>query len=82
MPPNIPRTVREALIATRGDSEACIGGEGATLVTVGEHLVNLEAYSVEDRQTVLEEFRDGLSAAFAGLWGERTRVVFDFELGE
>lgn len=78
---NIPRTIHEVHIFTRDNSAAVTPGNGAWLGADGDYLFNLEGYGVEDRQTLLEEFREALSSTFTGLWGQSPKVVFDFESG-
>lgn len=77
--PGIPQFVREAYLSS---SPASQPGESARLVAEGESLVKLSTLNVEDRQTALEEFREGLSETFSDAWGSPVKVVFDFELGE
>jgi len=77
---NIPRAIHEAHISTKIDSAAGTSDKAARISADGAYLVSLDGYSAEDRQTLLEEFREGLAETFSGIWGERPRVIFDFEL--
>lgn len=78
---NIPRVIHEVHISTKMNSDVSTIGKGARISADGACLVGLDGYSAEDRQTLLEEFREGLAETFSGIWGERPRVIFDFEFG-
>lgn len=80
MSKKLPTTIKQVHISTRGDLSVGLSSESATLAADGDRLIDLDVLADDERWPALEEFRAKLGDAFGGLWGERAKVMFDFEV--
>lgn len=74
--------IKQAYIFTKGDGSVGLGGESASLVADGDHLLDLNEVDEDHRPAVLERFRNKLKEAFSEIWDEPAIVRFDFETND
>ena len=74
--------VASVLVSTEGDRSVGLDGEGAEILAAGDFLIDLDALAPENRQAVLEAFRQKIIEAFALVWDEPAKAIFDIELAD